>query len=129
MFCIYLGNWADYDPNIEKGCESFTQIYLRYISTTGTVDVYKNVFCMICNYKFEVIVPALCPSLEDDNARLCIKDCVPFSAVVNFRATKERPTVERPQCSMAETYDEYMVGLYKAFSTLRFKIHVYILGK
>ena len=68
---------------------------------------------MICNFGTGLGIPAWCPT-QEDGGRFCIDCAASFSAVVNFRAldrnTKERPTLERPQCSMAEIYDEYMVG-------------------
>ena len=109
---IYSGYWTHYDSNIEKACSSFTQIYFRPV-LKGKLVVYKNVFCLACNSGPEFEIPTLCRNLRRGSGRHPFGS-TSFSAIVNFKKLNGMTTkvsmVERPHCSMAEIYDEYMVG-------------------
>jgi len=45
--CNQVGNWSEYDPDIERACHGYTNFFEGPVS--GYRGYFKNIFCYICN--------------------------------------------------------------------------------
>lgn len=65
--CNLTGKWEKYDEDIERACSSNTRLKDRVLNTK-TEQLYKNLFCAICNINYPVYTlncEIRCPSFTE----------------------------------------------------------------
>lgn len=101
--CNQTGLWTQFDQDINDGCATYTMPFFQIHHFL--VDIYKNVFCYMCNTDQMDTLYTICPS-RIDNIRV---NAISFNALIDFseRTKEPEPT---PNCAPDELYDAYAVS-------------------
>ena len=97
--CNVTGFWAEYNPVVQKACESYNDIF-NY--------TYRNVFCYMCNEKMENIqnwIKEDVPCTE----RIIVAQKPQFSATLDVKFVKEGHSENDIMCEDDQIQDFYLV--------------------
>ena len=101
--CNETGLWDKYDAKLEQSCLGFTSAYLHPF--LSGFDIYKNVFCYVCNQGNETIMDK-CPSSDTGSK----STTTPFTAVLDYERFTQPMTVKQ-ECGIAEIMHKHNVSI------------------
>ena len=103
--CNVSGLWTHFDEDIEKGCETYdSQIFVPSVRMT---DIFKNIYCYICNVEFISITNTVCKNFQLDFRNPENS----FSALMDFKKFQsDGKVLLSTKCRVEEVYDQFMVG-------------------
>ena len=97
--CNVTGRWGVYNGVVKKACESFKDPFNH---------TYKNVFCYMCNEKFENIQTGLKKDTRCQN-KFGIPQTPQFSAILDIKFVREGRSGNNFICKDDEIEDRYSV--------------------
>ena len=102
--CNETGLWDKYDEDLEQTCLEYTSPYFHVSLPFLDVDLYKNVFCYVCNHRHETGTWGMCPSSDIKSGP------TEFSVLLNFTSFK-KPMAAEYECGIAEIRDKRTVNI------------------
>lgn len=100
--CNETGLWDKYDANLKQLCLGFSATYIHPTILGG--DLYKNVFCYVCNQRHPAIIQKLCRLTDNKSV------ASQFSALLDYKRYTQ-PTIAVHECGIAEIMDKRMVNM------------------
>ena len=103
--CNVTGKWEKYDNYTEESCAAYELPFLD--DTPSTTDVYRNVFCYLCNKDDGELKMDACRSLAGESLRLGSGG---FIVLLNQRTSRE--TIDEQleeRCGADEVYEPIQV--------------------
>ena len=108
--CNMTGKAETYNQALESACNSFSQPYVE--ARFNRPPIYKNVYCFLCNWQHDLIVPDIC--MSDDTADR--SGFAGFTGIIDFTAieTVDKAVAHEAQgpgraCAIDEIGDPYQV--------------------
>ena len=109
--CNKTGDWRIFDKGMKEACDALDLPFLR--DAVAGVEVYKNVFCYLCNSDPGENLENVCRPLEDSTKE--INGPVSFLALFNYRLFEESTGTSEAPCPADKVLDPYMVKILFLF--------------
>ena len=115
--CNKTGNWRIFDKGVKEACDVLELPFLR--DAVSGIEVYKNIFCYLCNLKSGKNLENVCRRSEDTEKQ--INGPFPFIAILNYKLFEEPRGTTKAPCAADKVLDPYMVKFFSFFIIFFFR--------